>query len=936
MRFSIGSRWVLGGFIYGVSLAVMAVQSPVETGGEPDAAFAAPGLLQLPFVENQGQVDSGIAYYLRSGKGTVYVTDEAALVYALKTESQGKERARQCVLRERFPVEPMSRPVGLGAAQVRVNFLRGEDPKAWVRGAPTFKGVALGAGEDGISYHLEIVDEGLQRVITVPTGVLVDGVRVAVEGAHALRKRKDGALEIESACGLAHLTPPIAYQEGPDGRRSVEVGYVVDDNRYGFRLGAYDPDRPVIIDPLLASTYLGGSEYDHVGDMARDSGGNIYLTGSTRSVDFPITPGAYSEEFTPTTDAFVAKLDSDLKNLLAATYYSGGEANYGEAIAINEQQYTPTEVIVGINVFQYGDSFPRATPMIVAFNEDLTDVMEQRKLFYPRGAAIQAFARGPYGSLYAAGAIETGQIEQGVDVFIWPLNPQVMGIIFGGSQTDVANDLAIYHDINSDYWDYCVAGWTDSSDFPIPELTGGDYFDRDYNGGVSDAFAACWSGGQGSAPVATYLGGAGEDLAEAIDIDSQGRLYVAGWTRSADFPIVEGAFDASLSGPSDAFVTKIHPNFQSLIASTYLGGSGGEETHDIVLADDGEVFVAGHTGSGDFPVTPRGLAKGQSGDAFVSRLNANLSNLEASTCIGGSGGDDTNALLLAENGDVYLLGETYSNDFPTTAGSYSQLHSDSQDGFIARLDPMFTNLSPFLVVSPASHHFGNVTVGFSKQIQMGLTNTGAIDLDVTSLALSDPTHFMMFYIPPQDGFIIGPGETRNVTVQFSPREQGDFETDLVIRTDATDTPELRVALSGKGSYLQAHTPQLYWPEYRPWEPPLDHEIHIPYRTWEPWMPFFTAYLTWNDPVPMRLSAYGPDGELRMSVEAESSPIQLALPGGEEGDWRFEITPVDATQPGPPHILVVYAPKGVVWGNILIAFIVLAVLLLILLVWRNKR
>lgn len=936
MGFSIDGRLVLGGLIYGLSLAVMAAQISVEQSSSFDTKSVAQGLPQLPFVENRGQAGNGIAYYLRSGNGAVYVTEEAALVYAMESKPRTGDDARLCVLRERFPVKSGGRPTGLGEPQIRVNFFHGEDPKAWVHGAPAYERLALGVDEGGVSYHLDIVDAGVRRVITVPAGVSIDGVRVMVEGARSLRNRDDGALVIESACGLAQLTAPIAYQEGPSGRQTVQVGYVVDEDRYGFRLGAYDRSRPVIIDPLLASTYLGGSEYDHVADITKDSSGNIYLTGSTRSADFPTTPGTYSNDFVPTTDAFIARLDADLKNLQAATYFSAGAENYGEAIAIKEHQYSPTQVFVGVSIYEYPGVFPLGEASVLEFNTDLTELVERRKLFYPRRAAIRAFARAPWGGLYAAGAIDTGQVEQGIDVFIWPLQPQTQGIIFGGSQTDEANGLAIYHDVNSDNRDYCVAGWTDSTDFPVPELTGGDYFDRDYNGGPSDAFAACWSGGQGSAPIATYLGGAGEDRAESIAVDAQGRPVVTGWTASANFPTTEGALDTSLGGSSDAFVTRIHQNFQSLVASTYLGGSGGDEARDIVLGNGGEVYIAGHTGSDDFPVTPRAFRRISSSDAFITRMDSGLQNVEASTYLGGSMGDGARGLLLTDAGDVYLLGETTSADFPTHEEGYAQSYRGSQDAFIARLDPHFTNLSPYLVASPASHHFGNVTVGFSKQLHLALSNTGSMDLEVTGLALSDPTHFMLFYIQPQDGFIIGPGKTRSVIVQFSPRERGDFETELVIATDATDTPEVRVPLSGKGSFLQAHTPQLYWPEIRPWDPPLFHDVYIPYRTWEPWVPFFTAYLTWNEPVPMRLSAYGPDGELRMTVEAASSPLKLTLPRSDEGDWRFEVTPADATQPGPPVILVVYAPDGVVWGNILIAFIVLAILLMIVLVWRQRQ
>ncbi|MDJ0837573.1 MAG: SBBP repeat-containing protein [Acidobacteriota bacterium] len=189
---------------------------------------------------------------------------------------------------------------------------------------------------------------------------------------------------------------------------------------------------------------------------------------------------------------------------------------------------------------------------------------------------------------------------------------------------------------------------------------------------------------------AGYLGGPGgegEEQALAVTVDSLGRAYVAGVTRAADFPTVAG-IDDSWNGGSDIFITRLNADGSGLIESTYLGGSGDEEPTDITLDGQGRLIITGHTFSADFPTT-KGAADttyGGSGDGFVTRLSSDGLALSYSTYLGGSDEEIAGALDVNDAGEVFLVGTTYSADFPTTAGAFQETLSDAAgEPFVAKL-----------------------------------------------------------------------------------------------------------------------------------------------------------------------------------------------------------------------------------------------------------
>ena len=182
-----------------------------------------------------------------------------------------------------------------------------------------------------------------------------------------------------------------------------------------------------------------------------------------------------------------------------------------------------------------------------------------------------------------------------------------------------------------------------------------------------------------------------------ISPPTQAGTYMWRGTTSTDFPTTGGAYNTSYNGGvADVFVSKLNSGLTSLLASTYLGGSGQDNGFSLALDTSGNVYVTGYTVSTDFPTTSGAYdtSFNVSGynDVFVSKLNSGLTSLLASTYLGGSSEDSGYSLALDTSGNVYVTGTTWSTDFPTTSGAYDTSHNGQYDVFVSKLNGGLTSL----------------------------------------------------------------------------------------------------------------------------------------------------------------------------------------------------------------------------------------------------
>ena len=230
-----------------------------------------------------------------------------------------------------------------------------------------------------------------------------------------------------------------------------------------------------------------------------------------------------------------------------------------------------------------------------------------------------------------------------------------------------------------------VAGQTPSTDFP----TKGAY--QATIGGSYDAMVLKLAASGSALVYATYLGGSGGDEASGVAVDGSGNAYVVGDTSSSNYPTTN-AYQSSLAGGHDAFVTKLDASGATLVYSTYLGGTTNDYGYGVAVDGTGNAYVVGSTGSSNFPTkNAYQSALSGGGDAFVTKLST-TGSLVYSTYLGGSGGDDALGVAVDSSGNACVTGELSSTNFPTKNAFQASYGGGSLDAFVTKLDATGSSL----------------------------------------------------------------------------------------------------------------------------------------------------------------------------------------------------------------------------------------------------
>jgi len=515
----------------------------------------------------------------------------------------------------------------------RASFLTGH-VRQWHRDVPTFGAVRYRNLYPGIDAVYSGNGPRLKSEFVVAPGADPARILIRYAGAGPPTVQPGGALSIP--VGEQRLTEdtPYIYQERNGIAVPVEGRYwLAAGGAVGFAVGPYDRAKPLIIDPALSfSTLIGATGFNAATAIAVDAAGAAYIAGYTDSDALPTANPARNFN-AGGNEAFVAKLNPAGNTLEYCTYMGGSADDRAYAIAVDA---TGAAYVAGTTT---SSNFPTLNA-------------EQSSLAGPRNAFV--FKLNPYGDLL------------------------VFSTYLGGSGGDVANGIAIDSSGNS-----YVTGDTTSMNFPA------NAFQTSYHGS-QDAFVTKLSADGGSLLFSTYLGGSGTDHGAAIAVDSSGTVYVTGSTWSRDFPVAN-AFQRTIGGPCNAFIARLTSNGNTLLFSTYLGGSGAsvaypETGQGIALDAGGDAYVVGTTSSADFPLS-NALQPALLGftDAFVTKVNSSGSLL-FSTYMGGSGVDVGNAIALDASGAVYAAGYTYSTDFPVTAGIQTA-NGGGCDAFLVKISP---------------------------------------------------------------------------------------------------------------------------------------------------------------------------------------------------------------------------------------------------------
>jgi Calx-beta domain/Beta-propeller repeat len=402
-------------------------------------------------------------------------------------------------------------------------------------------------------------------------------VKIDSTGRNILYSTYIGGSGLDRADGIAIDGNGNAYVAGRVGDTSTDFPTTAGSLAPSYRGGDFD-GIVFKLNPqgngLVYSTYLGGEDNDSTEGVAVDSAGNAYLTGGTRSSGFPVTSSAFQSFRAGDTDAYMTKLNPAGSAVLYSTLLGGGSTDRGSHVVVDAAG----------NVYLAGYS---ASPD------------------FPTENAFQGFSGGGFDCFIAR--LDTA--KNGADSLVF-------STYLGGVGDDKAYGIAIDNQSANLY----IAGQTSSPDFPVLNPA------QPAIGGLFDAFVAKISS-SGAKIYATYLGGAGDDRATGIAVNSASAAYVTGFTSSTNFPTVT-PLQLSNGGGFDAFLAKLNASGNAFLYSTYLGGSANESnvsavtsTNPLALDASSNAYLTGFTSSTNFPTaSPLQPANAGGLDAFVVKI----------------------------------------------------------------------------------------------------------------------------------------------------------------------------------------------------------------------------------------------------------------------------------------------------------------------------
>jgi hypothetical protein len=630
-------------------LALAAQAFSAKSAAPPTIGKASEILRGLPimFEPNEGRWGSDVRFSARTSDYRLFLTARGA---RLTVNQPGSESARTVSI-SLLNANAAPRISGVDALPVRTSYFFGSKKEDWRTGVANYSRVRYQSVYPGVDLVYYGAGSELEYDFMVRAGADPNRIRLQFRGIDGMTITPGGDLQIETAGARLIQKSPVVYQERPGAaRREIHGKFkLMGRNVVGFEIEPYDRSLPLTIDPVLTySSLITSSGADAVTALKVDAAGMLYLTGfMTNATDVTAPAGAFQTAASGGQDIFVAKLDptaSGAASLLYFTFIGGSGNDVPNAIALDGAG----------NVYLTGSTTSTNFPL--------------------------------------AGITPSANLSGTSDAFVLKLHPATQGLdaiqystYLGGADTEAGNAI----DVDSQGNIY-VTGFTRSSDF---QLTSSAY--QSVRWGNQDAFISKLNPSLGTPLVySSYLGGEVSDEGRAILVAPNGTIYFAANTFSNDFPLAGSPFRFSSSGGGDIVICQLDltkSGLASLLYTTYFGGSGSDEVRRIALDSKGRLVIAGTTLSNDFPVTPDAFQASRSGIAnvFVTRLDLTAprdSVISYSTYLGGSGGDVAYDMALDSAGNAYVTGYTLSPDFPTTADALQQVASGGIYVFISKLN----------------------------------------------------------------------------------------------------------------------------------------------------------------------------------------------------------------------------------------------------------
>lgn len=650
----------------------------------------------IKIIENKGQWDKQVLFRATIPGGYLFITANE-LVYTLVDE-----KAMHAYTHGESPVDvfkghvykttfvgALSKPSVLKqqASTEYYNFFTGANASHWASGCRAYQTIVLQNLYKGIDMELTANGDQLKLNFIVHPGAEPNAIKLKYTGADKVELR-NGALETLTSVALIKEEAPISFQYAGGEKVPVSSSYELNQQELSYRIGNYNKDQPLIIDPDIIFGTFSGSVADNFGFTATfDNAGNAFAGGTVFSAGFPTTTGAFQfsyggglTEFGLTgRDVGILKFSPDGKNLLYCTYLGGTR---------NEQPHSTICNPAG-DLYVFGttssDNFPTSTNAFDRTYNDNTDMFISR---------ISANGQTLIASTYFGGAN-----ADGINGSISYINYNAFSIPLEFNYGDKHRGEILIDSITGSVYVASSTYSTVADGFPIVNGF------QTTHGGQQDACIFKMNANLSNVDFSTYLGGSGHDAGFGINFDVFKNVYVCGGSTSP--AIGPGSGEFAHHGSVDGFIARISASGSTLMKLLFVGTAVYDQAYFVQTDNVGKVYITGQTNSNGFPV--KGTAyRNANAKQFITIFNRNLDSVVKSTTFGSTFGSGPNispsAFLVDMCNRVYVSGwggSTNNNhnnstgntlNMPITPNAF-QSSTDGSDFYLIVLSPDLLELS---------------------------------------------------------------------------------------------------------------------------------------------------------------------------------------------------------------------------------------------------
>lgn len=700
-------------------------------------------------------------------------------------------------------------------------------------------------------------DKGFKYDFIVHPGADYHQIELIYKSKTPININEQGELEMFTIYGNIKENTPVSFYENQEIATRFTQNYqkhteINGDNGYetsiSFSLNTSlnTQHSTLIIDPQLTwATFYGGNGIDIPHSLDTDNSGNVFVTGSTSSTNFPVQNAGTFFQGTNAglADAFVLKFGNH-GNRLWATYYGGNGDDVGWSITTDNNgnvfvtgwTSSTNFPVQNVGTFFQGANAGNSDIFILKF-DNLGNRLWATYYGGDGGDLAYSVASDNSGNIFLTGLTQStnfpvqdaGTFFQGVanssEVFVLKFDnngSRLWATHYGGSFAEWGYSITTDNSGN-----IFVTGHTNSTNFPVQNA--GTFFQGTFSGGDSDVFILKFDN-NGNRLWATYYGGSANDMGYSIAADNSGNIFITGRTRSTNFPVQNAGtfFQGTNAGSEDAFILKFD-NIGNRLWATYFGGSGSESVftfNNLAITSCGKVYMYFETTSTALPIQSPCDAGGYFGNTYNSGyrdifliLFSNVGNLLWSTYMGGDGVDLGGALALDPNDNLFLAGEwnyvTNDATYPVTnpgGGAYydDTFNGGTDDGYILKFcsnncvcstyNGCFVCIEDTLIQNLVICQGNSVTVGTNTYTTTGtfkdtLTNImGCDSIIMTNLTVAPITYTNIDEFICQGDSIYLSGSFQNSVGIYYDTLAGSLNCDSILITNLQIKPKPSVPI----------------------------------------------------------------------------------------------------------------------------------------------